>query len=159
MSKFVDDLPASILRDWMTYTLGKKISGGIGRTVFVHEMNPAWVVKVETAGYQNVIESEMWRAVKGTKHSRWFAPVVALSGMGSVLVMERTLPAPRSKYPKRMPVFTGDYKYSNYGLLAGRLVCHDYVSSIIASNGLGDTMRKADWWDANDGSTFDDSKA
>lgn len=158
MSQFVEDLSPMILKDWMNYVLGKKIGNGIGRQVFVFELNPKWVVKVEQSGYQNVIEYEMWKAAKGTKYAKWFAPIEYMSGMGSVLLQQRTLPAPRRAYPKRMPVFLGDYKYSNYGLLGGRLVCHDYGSAIIASNGLNGKMRKADWWDAGDGSSFDDSK-
>ncbi len=159
MSSFVDDLPASILRDWMNAACGKRIGNGIGRTVFVYDLNPQFVVKVEQSGFQNVVESEIWNAVKDTPYAKWFAPVRHISGLGTMLLMDRTLPAPRRSYPSRMPVFLGDYKFSNYGLLRGRLVCHDYGSSIIASNGLSERMRKADWWDSGDGTTFDDSAA
>lgn len=157
MSKFVDDLSASILRDWMLTACGKKLGGGIGRHVFVYDLNPRFVIKVEDSGFQNVIEWEMWQTVKETPYAKWFAPCRSISPLGTVLLMDRTLPAPRKAYPRRMPVFLGDYKYSNYGLLNDRLVCHDYGSSIIASNGLGKAMRKANWWDSNDGSSFDDT--
>lgn len=156
MSAFVDSLPVGILRDWMIAACGTKLGGGIGRTVFVYELNPRFVIKVEQSGYQNVIEREMWDAVKNTPYKRWLAPVHHISGYGTILLMERTLPAPRSKYPKMMPAFLGDYKYSNFGLLRGRLVCHDYGSFVNQSNGINEKMRKADWWDSNDGSTFDD---
>jgi hypothetical protein len=159
MSAFVDGLPQSILRDWMNSALGKRIGEGIGRQVFVYDLNPQYVIKVEQSGYQNVIEYELWKAVKDTPYRKWFAPVREISGMGTILLMDRTLPAPRKAYPKHMPAFLGDYKYSNYGLLRGRLVCHDYGSMIIATNGITGAMRKADWWDANDGSSFDDGAA
>jgi hypothetical protein len=142
----------------MSAALGKKLGGGIGRSVFVYELNPRFVIKVEERGYQNIIEWELWKLVKDMPpHRRWLAPCRSISGFGSILLMDRTLPAPRSKYPEKMPAWLGDYKYSNFGLLQGRLVCHDYGSFVNQSNGVNGKMRKADWWDANDGSTFDDS--
>jgi hypothetical protein len=156
MSKFVDDLSPGILRDWMLAACGKKLGGGVGRTVFVYDLNPNFVIKIEESGFQNVIEWEMWKVVKASPHQRWLAPVRHISPSGAALLMDRTLPAPRSKYPKRMPEWIGDYKYSNFGLLNGRLVCHDYGSFVNQSNGINEKMRKADWWDSMDGSTFDD---
>lgn len=156
MTAFVDNLPIATLRDWMNLACGKKLGGGIGRQVFVCDLNPQFVIKVEESGFQNVVEWETWKAVKDTPFAKWFAPARHISGYGAVLLMDRTLPAPRAKYPKKMPVFLGDYKYSNYGLLNGRIVAHDYGSQINLSNGLSAKMRKADWWDANDGASFDD---
>lgn len=157
MSKFVDDLPSNTLRDWMMATCGRRLGGGIGRQVFVYDVDPRFVIKIERNGYQNAVEWEVWQTVKGTPYARWFAPVHMVSPYGAVLLMRRTVPAARARYPKRMPIFLGDYKYSNYGLLNGRLVAHDYGSMANFSNGLSKAMRKADWWDAGDGSTFDDS--
>lgn len=156
MSKFLEDLPRVVLYDWMNAALGQKLGGGIGRKVFVYGLNPKFVVKVEQQGFQNVIEWEMWKTVKNTPYARWFAPAVEISGLGTILLMERTLPAPRAKYPSRLPEFLGDCKYSNYGLLRGRIVCHDYGLMSLATNGLSKRTRKADWWDAGDGSSFDD---
>jgi hypothetical protein len=156
MSAFIDSLPQSILRDWMQSALGKKIGEGIGRQVFVYGLNPQFVVKVEQSGFQNIVEHELWEVVKDTSFKKWFAPVRDISGLGTILLMERTLPALRKAYPKHMPQFLGDYKYSNYGLLRGRLVCHDYGSMVIATNGINGAMRKADWWGLNDGSSFND---
>lgn len=153
-----ESLPVSILRDWINLACGKKLGEGIGRQVYVYDLNPTLVIKIETSGFQNIIEWEMWHATASTKHRKWFAPCKHITGNGTVLLMQRTLPAPRAKYPKRMPVFLGDYKYSNYGLIGSQLVCHDYGSAVIATNGLSDTMRKANWWDALDGSTFHNSE-
>lgn len=159
MSEYVDALQVTILREWMDHCLGKKLGGGIGRMVFIYELNPAYVVKVEDkSGHQNVLEWEIWQVVAETPYQRWFAPCKLLSAYGSVLVQARTLPAPRARYPKKMPEFLGDYKYSNYGLYRGRLVCHDYGSAIVLSNGISERMRKADWWDSDDGASFDDTK-
>jgi hypothetical protein len=156
MSEFINGLPASILRDLMNAACGVRLGRGIGRDVFVYDLNPRFVIKVERSGFQNVVEWEVWKAVKGTPFEKWFAPVRHISGLGTVLLMDRTLPASRSRYPKRMPVFLGDYKFSNYGLLNGRIVAHDYGSMVNISNGLTKKMRRAEWWDAEDGSTFND---
>lgn len=158
MSKFVEDLPPSILRDWMSAALGKKLGGGVGRTVFMYDLNPRYVVKVEESGFQNVVENEIWGAIKTTRYAQWFAPVHYMSGLGTILLMDRTLPAPRSVFPKRMPEFVGDLKYSNFGLLKGRLVCHDYgtLCNFLAAVPAKVKLRRAQWWDAKDGSTFDD---
>lgn len=158
MAEFHQSVSVGILRDWMNMACGKQIGSGVGRNVFVYDLNPAFVIKVEANGFQNVIEWEWWQSVGTTRYARWFAPCRHISPTGTILLMERTLPAPRSKFPKKMPVFLGDFKYSNYGLLHGHLVCHDYGSMIAAHNGLSNKMRKADWWDAHDGSTFDDGK-
>lgn len=158
MSAILDSLSIGLLRDWMASALGKQVGSGIGRQVFVYDLNPHFVIKIEQTGFQNAIEWEIWRSVSSTTYARWFAPCRHISPCGMLLLMERTLPAERSKYPKRMPMFLGDYKYSNYGLLRGKLVCHDYGSMLAAHNGLSSKMRRADWWDANDGSTFDDRR-
>jgi hypothetical protein len=117
------------------------------------------VIKIERAGYQNAVEREIWLATKSTQYAKWFAPVHHISGLGTTLLMSRTVPAPRSAFPKRMPDFLGDLKYSNFGLLAGRLVCHDYGTVANFLHGVTGKirMRKAEWWDAGDGSSFDDS--
>lgn len=161
MSSFVEGLGPNILRDWMGAALGKKLGGGIGRQVFVYDLYPNYAIKIEQSGFQNVMEWEIWRAVKKIPgYARWFAPVHHVSGLGSILLMDRTLPAPRKAFPKVMPDFLGDLKYSNFGLLRGRLVCHDYGTLVNFLHGFTGriTTRKADWWDAGDGSSFDDSK-
>lgn len=156
----VQELGMNILRDCAGMAIGKKLGNGVGRQVFVYELNPRYVMKIEQAGFQNVIEWEIWRATHDTKFSRWFAPARHISGLGSILLMERTLPAPRSAFPKKMPEFLGDLKYSNFGLLNGKLVCHDYgkLSNMLCAIPAKVKMRKAGWWDANDGSTFNDKK-
>jgi hypothetical protein len=156
--RYIDDLPANTLRDMMLLALGRRIGGGYGRDVFINDLNPQLVIKVERSGHQNPVEREIWEAVKNSQYAKWFAPVRFLSPYGSVLIMERTLPAPRKAYPKKVPEFLGDLKYSNFGLLRGRLVCHDYgtVSNFLHAIPGRVKMRAADWWDAADGASFDD---
>ena len=160
MSKFIDELGPNTLRDWMGAALGTRLGDGSGRAVFVYDLNPRFVIKIERSGFQNAVEREIWQATKDTQYGKWFAPVRHISGLGTILIMERTVPAPRSAYPKKMPAFLGDLKYSNFGLLRGQLVCHDYgtISNFLAGVTTGKVpMRKAQWWDAGDGSSFDDS--
>lgn len=157
---FVEDLGLGTLRDWMNAAVGSKLGGGIGRQVFVYDLNPRFVIKVEKNGYQNVVEWEIWQATKDTQYAKYFAPARHISGMGTILLMERTLPAPRQAFPKRMPDFLGDLKYSNFGLLRGKLVCHDYGTITNFLHGFTRSKiryRKAEWWDAGDGSSFNDS--
>ena len=128
--------------------LGKKIGRGMGRAVYICRLDPRFVVKVESAGnaFQNVVEWETWKMVEGESEARWFAPCCAISGAGSVLVQRRTSPASDTEYPKRMPIFLGDYKRENFGMLDGRLVCHDYGLLSNISNGLrSGATRAVDW--------------
>jgi hypothetical protein len=45
-----------------------------------------------------------------------------------------------------MPAFFTDLKRENFGLLLGRLVCHDYGVNLLMENGMTKRMRKANWW-------------
>lgn len=159
MSSFVEGVGPNILRDWMGAALGTQLGSGICRKVFVYGLNPKFVIKVEQSGFQNAVEREIWSAVKETQYAKWFAPVHHISGLGCLLLMSRTVPAPRKIFPKRMPDFLGDLKYSNFGLLRGKLVCHDYGTVTNFLHGFTRekiNFRKAEWWDSEDGSTFDD---
>lgn len=130
---------------WML--AGDLIGRGCSRQVFVCKFNPDLVVKVEegAGSFHNVTEWNAWREVQYTKWSRWFAPCVAISASGSVLVQARTRPAPLDMYPDRMPEFLSDFKHTNYGMYQGRLVCHDYGLNNLMSVGLSDRLHKAHW--------------
>jgi hypothetical protein len=66
---------------------------------------------------------------------------------GRVLIMRKTEPAPKTAYPEKMPAFFSDFKRSNYGLLEGRLVCHDYGTCLLATTGVTSRMKKVDWYE------------
>lgn len=131
--------------------LGRKLGHGVGRTVYECRLDRRMVVKLEERGgsYQNIIEWEAWKILKDEDAGRWLAPCVSMSANGSVLIQHRTYPVSRGAYPKRMPVFLGDYKYGNYGALPdGRFVAHDYGSLTNLGNGIfSGAMRAARWWD------------
>lgn len=137
----------AIHRDAFHMLVEERLGSGIGRTVWSSEVLPGCVVKVEenARSFQNVIEFETWHRVKGTEFERWFAPCRWISPNGSVLVMERTTTA--TNFPARMPVFLTDFKRRNYGLLKGKLVCHDYGTNLLFERGMSRAMKRADWWD------------
>lgn len=46
-----------------------------------------------------------------------------------------------------MPIFFTDFKYLNYGFYDGRIVCHDYGTSLIFEHGMTKRTKKAEWWE------------
>lgn len=136
-----------VRRELAGLMLGRRLGVGVGRRVYVCRLDQRFVVKIESRGgsFQNQLEWETWEALKGTTRERWLAPCLDISGSGSVLLQRRTQAARASDYPTRMPVFIGDYKRANFGMLDGKFVCHDYASLVNLSNGLIGT-RKAHWW-------------
>lgn len=120
----------------------------MGRQVYDCELFDDCVVKVEdgSRSFQNIVEWETWERVRGTEFEKWFAPCVNISPSGSVLIMKKTIPILQKDYPKKMPVFLTDFKYSNYGEFDGRFVCHDYGTNLLFENGMSKRMKKADWW-------------
>jgi hypothetical protein len=107
------------------------------------------VVKVETAAqkFQNIMEHETWQRVKDTDLAKWFAPIEFISPCGVVLVMRKTTEIPTAQYPRKLPKFFTDFKRSNYGLLNGQVVCHDYGTSLLLEHGMTKSMRNVEWWD------------
>jgi len=126
-----------------------RIGGGIARQVWNSLLLPNSVVKVEENGgsFQNVMEWETWKRVKGTPAEKWFAPCEWISPNGSILIMAKTMQP--HEYPEQMPIFLCDFKRTNYGVYDGRLVCHDYGLNFSMEYGLfTKRMKKAEWWDA-----------
>ena len=141
-------------REFFDFICGKMIGSGVARTVFEYlpSNNKEYVVKIEdSAGsFQNVIEWEMWDYFKDSDlGKRWLAPCWSISPCGTVMMQSRTQPLPKGyRLPKKMPVFLGDLKSSNYGLLKGRLVAHDYGTGFVKITGMHNMRRmcRANWW-------------
>lgn len=140
-------------RDLFDFICGKRLGGGTARQVFEYlPCGDQYVIKIEdSAGsFQNILEWEMWGDFKSSDvGKRWLAPCWSISPCGIVLLQSRTQPLPKGyRVPKSMPVFLGDLKSSNYGLLKGKLVAHDYGLgySRIAGNSDMKRMRRASWW-------------
>lgn len=139
--------------DFIGLMLGRKLGGGMSRVVYECALDPNLVVKIEqrTGHFQNVVEWEMWNALSGMKAAQWLAPCRTISACGTVLLQVRTTPARKGELPERMPIWLTDFKQGNYGMLGGRLVCHDYGASgaILMSNAAGKRLQRADWWDVD----------
>ena len=129
--------------------VGPQIGAGIGRRVHECNMNDDWVLKFETSSgsFQNIMEWETWQEVEDCEYAEHFAPCEYISPNGVILIQRRTRPVVKEMLPKRMPAFFCDFKPDNFGLLDGKLVCHDYGYSRLLTQGLSKKMRNADWWE------------
>ena len=137
---------------------GSLLGTGMTRKVYECALLPGYAVKVENVNgwFQNVLEWQTWNRVKDTKASRWFAECRWISPNGKVLIQERTIPAPATVFPGKVPVWFTDLKRSNWGLVTAKrggpakefLVCHDYGTSLVLQEGTSTSrLKKADWYD------------
>ncbi len=133
--------------DFFDLMCGERLGGGVARDVYVSRLDPDLVVKIEhTSGtFQNQMEWRVWENLSHDKDARkWLAPCVHISPCGSVLVQRRTAPLRRAEMArhKQLPKFLTDVKMSNFGILGGKLVCHDYG---IVRWSYDTGLRKAVW--------------
>lgn len=140
---------SSVAKDLLRLVCGfDPIGSGAFRAVYPHLQRPDLVVKVEVnaGAFQNVNEWTLWEWCQYDKKiSRWLAPCVAISSCGTILLQRRTEPARLSDFPASIPAFLTDTKRANFGVLDGRLVCHDYgMVRALMSNPM--RMRRAEWW-------------
>lgn len=124
---------------------------GENRQVWLMSHRDDLVAKLEKPGnkrFQNAAEWLVWQGVKDFPHAaKWFAPCEWIGNGGAVLFMKRTMPAQPSQFPKKIPNYFTDMKRTNFGMLDGRFVCHDYGLLLrFIDAGLTSGMRKADWW-------------
>lgn len=129
---------------------GEALGSGIHRKVGVFKPDPKLVIKCAIdCPNINVLEDEIWMMVSETSIAKWFAPCVSISPCGMFLLQQRVERRPKSEYPKLVPSFFGDLKYSNYGWLNGKFVCCDYAGFISTSmsHKWNGRMKKADWWE------------
>lgn len=149
MIDFTKDFPTTMSKDLMWFILGEKIGSGMDREVFEFIPNKDYVIKVETNGFQNVREWELWNEIKDTKMAKWFAPCIDISSCGIYLLQKRTEKIPQSEYPKKTPHFFTDQKYDNFGVIIEkgkkRFVCHDY-GTFPLTIGYKEKLLKANWW-------------
>lgn len=140
----VDDLSVFEKRECANFLLDTIVGYGTHRTVYGSALLPDCVLKFELGDrFANVIEWEVWNAVKETEFSRWFAPCVSISPNGLILAQKKTEKA--YTYPTEIPAFFTDIKGENFGMLDGRFVCHDYANNLLMENGMTKKMRKVNW--------------
>lgn len=132
-SDFISEyFPTGIAREFFNFMCGEYLGGGVARHVFTYLPDPTCVIKIEhrAQSFQNAAEWDLWQQHNFAKTDtrKWLAPCVKISDCGSMLVMKRTKPVPFTlKLPKRLPnVLCCDLKRENWGMLKGKLVCHDY---------------------------------
>lgn len=136
------DLTASIC--------GKRIGGGSFRDVYEYNLNPDFVVKIETGNSCcNTVEAMIWEEVKELSGKLewvkdWFAPVEWLSPNGKIIVMRKTAQNDKKKKPERVPKFLWDVKTENFGWYKGNYVCHDYGQFYNFIN-YSKSNKKIDW--------------
>ena len=124
---FPSDASKNVLEEFASFSLGKWLGGGMSRQVYEHPTDKNKVIKIENSAreFQNVIEWEFWQNWQYDKDvSKWLAPCYSISYNGTFLIMDRTIPLITT--PKYLPTFLTDHKLDNYGMLKGKLVCHDY---------------------------------
>lgn len=130
--------------------IGEKIGRGVHRDVYVFAPNKNFVIKVaigDDGRGVNILEEKLWADMYETPISKWFAPVTLVSPGGKYLIQARLEPMRRKDYPKMIPHFFTDTKYSNFGWLPDKgFVCCDY-GSFNMFRGVSIKMVKANWWE------------
>lgn len=133
-----------IAKDAFTLMCGNMLGRGDYRDVFVYNLNPKWVVKVQrdSAEFNNILEFEIWCFVKGTEFEKYFAPCYWMSPGGRILLQHRTDPiTSKRRPPELIPHFFTDVKDSNFGFIGKRFVAHDYDFTFGKALGSGLTKR------------------
>lgn len=136
----------TITLDLFQLICGDVLGSGAGRTVYECMIRPDLVVKVETPShsFQNQSEWRFWNDWRmDADMKKWLAPCEAISACGTVLLQRRTEPVHPDHYPDRLPKFLTDTKRSNFGILDGKFVCHDY--GLVVST-VSTALKKAEWW-------------
>lgn len=134
--------------EFMHSALGPWIGTGMCRRVFNNLLDGTAVIKLEDCNgsrFQNVLEWETWCHVKGTEHAIWFAPCLWISASGGILIQRKT--SVPTKFPDKLPLYLTDTKRSNYGMVDGRFVCHDYGTNLLMEWGTSKRTRKVEWRD------------
>lgn len=130
--------------------IGEKVGRGVHRDVFVFAPNKNFVIKVangEDGRGVNILENKLWWDLYDTPAQKWFAAVTMVSPSGLYLIQERLEALPRKQYPKKIPHFFTDTKYSNFGHSPTKgFVCCDYGSFNIF-RGISTKMVTAKWWE------------
>ena len=136
--------------DALQMFVGEQIGGGAARRVYAHGMDKDLVIKVEIAknSFQNALEWSAWHDLKDTKLGKWLAPCEHISDWGVALIQRRTQPIRADELPNLIPNVFTDLKVRNWGMLNGRIVCHDYGMLMCHERAASASrMHKAEWWE------------
>src|SRR5690348_2007012 len=103
----------TISSDLLALVTSTRLGKGVAREVFRYALDPAYVIKFETASgsFQNILEWETWDAVRMTKWAKWFAPCKCISPCGTVLIQNYAKDIDElDKLPAEIPIFLTDLK-------------------------------------------------
>lgn len=133
----------------MDMICGRKLGEGQYRQVFEFKPDKSLVVKVEPnqRNISNRMEWELWQELKDTELGAWLAPCYDISPQNFWLVQRRTEPLQEAQLPKQVPTLFADLKRENWGMLNGRVVCHDYGNNNIFSivRKYGNRLKDVEW--------------
>lgn len=136
--------------DFVTCLCGEFIGSGSFRSVFNHNLDDRYVVKIEPLNTLcNIVEYMIYEEVQGLTGDLewvkdWFCPVVWLSPNGRILVMKKTQQRNNRKKPEKIPKFLWDVKSNNFGWVGNKYMCHDYGQFYNMIN-YPNKMRKITW--------------
>ena len=89
-----------------------------------------------------------FRSSQHTKEAKqWLAPCVSISPCGSVLIQRRTLPVTKAQLPSKVPAWLTDFKLANWGMLDGKVVCHDYSNNLLMNPVTERKLRRVKFFD------------
>ena len=128
--------------------LGRQIGFGVYKDVFVFQPNTDLVIKfAATDPAMNYREWDIWNSVD-KEIKKWLAPCVRISDCGVFLIQKRVERKPKKDYPKMIPAFLTDTKYSNFGWIDNKFVCCDYGGfyNIFLDGKPNTKLVKANWW-------------
>lgn len=149
MEELINEWPelTTVPKDIFRLLVGNKIGGGCYRDVYELTLNPELVIKIEQNSYRfhNILEYELWKALRRTDQAKWLAPVKAISPCGTCIIMARTQPVPADLLPKFVPAWLTDIKPDNWGWYKDRAVCHDYSINLITQRGVDKKVIRAEW--------------
>ncbi len=137
MSQSINDFNHTIRNSILAMFIGDEIGRGASRTVFEVLHDSSLVMKVERTGrtFHNQTEYLVWQEVKNWPIGDWFSPVVDIDSYGNVLFQKKTTPFESEKEFNAaltmtrggvLPRVFDDIHFANFGMLDGRVTCHDY---------------------------------
>jgi len=109
---------------------------GVGRAAFAVPSDPSVIVKKQKGRYPgaNIIEWELWHALKETELRNLFGECFAISETGKYLIMERLEDLTNPGWDKmiQVPFWFADRKCSAFGKAAnGAIKIRDYASVVL----------------------------
>jgi hypothetical protein len=124
----LSSLPELHGEDLMNLMCNTLLGSGQYRHVYSGKQDATLVFKYEREVGRNCnqTEWEMWMEMKNHELGKWLAPCIAISPDARWLIQHRTEPLQYAQLPDKIPRIFCDTKIENWGMLDGRVVCHDY---------------------------------